>query len=64
MTDKLMVVDDEEDLLDVLVKLFEYHGIETITSSNPIHALHLFEVERPQVVLSDFPLNKLYFQIN
>ena len=56
MTDKLLIVDNESNILEVLAGFLETKSYQIFTSQNPINALHIFKTEKPQVVLSDLKL--------
>lgn len=53
---RLLVVDDEESILETIKQIFKDTGIEVLTAANPIHALHIFKTQHPQVVLMDLNL--------
>lgn len=54
---RLLVVDDEESILDIIRDIFEdIDSIEILTATNPINALHIFKTQHPQVVLMDLNL--------
>ena len=56
MNKKLLVVDDNREILSIIKEALIEKDITIFTSENPIHALHIFFVERPQIVLSDLKL--------
>lgn len=53
---RILVVDDEEVIRDVLQTLLEKEGCETRAASDGAEALELFEAEPPDVVLLDLML--------
>jgi len=53
MGDKILVVDDERDIRDVLSSFLEEKGYEVILASNGEEALELVERVNPQVILLD-----------
>ena len=53
MRDKILVVDDERDIRDVLSSFLEEKGYEVILASNGEEALELVERVNPQVILLD-----------
>jgi CheY-like chemotaxis protein len=55
MADKVLVVDDELEIRDVLSKFLTEEGYEVIEASNGEEAIELAERENPQVILLDNP---------
>lgn len=53
---KILVVDDEQDVLIYLSTLFEDHGFDTITAENGIEALKLATSERPDLITLDITM--------
>ena len=53
---KVLIVDDDPAYLDSLQQTLESDGIIVFTSRNPVHALHTFEMEKPQIVICDLNL--------
>ncbi len=56
---KLMVIDDEQGVCDLLKKLFEPEGYEVKTESDAIKALECVEKERPDLILLDIKMPKI-----
>lgn len=56
MIKKLLVVDDDRPIIDIIAAFFRATDVQVFTSQHPIDALRIFDVERPQVVLSDLKL--------
>ncbi len=50
---KILVVDDEENILEILALLLERGGYEVITAGSPAEALKLLETQRPNLIISD-----------
>ena len=53
---KIMVVDDEESVCLLLRKLFEGEGYKVITETDPIKAIELVKVDRPDCMLLDIKM--------
>ena len=53
MGDKVLVVDDEWEIRDMLRRFLEEQGYEVILASNGEEAIELAEKENPQVILLD-----------
>ena len=53
---KLLVVDDEIDILEVTKRFFKKRGIDVSTASDGNEALRLIKDEKPDFVLLDFNL--------
>ena len=53
MADKVLVVDDEWEIRDVLSKFLTEEGYEVLEASNGEEAIELAERENPQVILLD-----------
>ena len=51
---KLLLVDDEPDLLELLVMQFELDGYICFSAKNGQEALDCIEAEQPHLILSDF----------
>jgi DNA-binding NtrC family response regulator len=50
---KILVVDDELDVLDLMKELFENRGYQPLTATNGIEALKIVREEEPDMVISD-----------
>jgi len=53
---KILVVDDEQDVLFYLSTLFEDNGFDTITAENGIEALELAKSELPDLITLDITM--------
>ena len=56
MADKVLVVDDEWEIRDLLSRFLAEEGYEVILASNGEEALELAEKEEPQVILLDIKM--------
>jgi DNA-binding response OmpR family regulator len=50
---RILVVDDDHDLVDLLALSFRYRGMEPLTAHNAGTALHLFKEKHPDLVMLD-----------
>ena len=50
---KILIVDDEADLLSVLVARFGREGFEVLTSDNGSDAIEIVRAHRPDVIIMD-----------
>lgn len=53
MKTKILVVDDELDVLDLMKELFESRGYQPLTATNGVEALKVVREEEPDMVISD-----------
>lgn len=53
MKKKILVIDDQEDLLELTRRLLQSNGYEAVTSSDGTNALNLIKKELPHLVLMD-----------
>ncbi len=53
---KILVVDDEQDVLIYLSALFEDNGFDTITAENGIEALNMAKSEYPNLITLDITM--------
>jgi putative two-component system response regulator len=51
---KVLVVDDDPVVRDLLTNFLHRHGVECITSENAMQALELFDQHQPKLVISDW----------
>ncbi|MCP4757812.1 MAG: response regulator [Proteobacteria bacterium] len=56
MTEKVLIVDDEEDVLIYLSALFQEHDFETITALDGKSAFSMAKSERPQLITLDITM--------
>jgi two-component system response regulator VicR len=56
---KIMVVDDEPDLLEVVKLILESDGYQVVTASSGQEALNIIEKEKPDLVLLDIIMPKM-----
>jgi CheY-like chemotaxis protein len=56
---KILVVDDEPDIVRVVVKIMESRGHDVITAPDGFIALELIQEEKPDVVILDLNLPKM-----
>lgn len=56
---KILVVDDEPDIVRVLVKIFEHRGHEVTTASDGQHALEAVAKQHPDVIILDLNLPRV-----
>jgi len=59
MTCKIMIVDDEEQILSALETFLSLRGYEAVTSSNPTEALERIEFEKFHLVLLDINMPQM-----
>ncbi len=53
---KVLVVDDEPDSLDVVMRVLRYHGATVYTASNGAEALDIMKEVQPTLILSDLSM--------
>ena len=53
MKTKILIVDDELDVLDLMKELFESRGYLPLTATNGVEALKIVREEEPDMVISD-----------
>ena len=56
---KILVVDDDKEILFSMSKLLEYDGFHVIQAKNGIEALEQFEKEKPDLIILDIMMPKL-----
>lgn len=59
MSRKILIVDDEKDLVDVMRSCFEYEGWLVETADNGLEALKKCSIFSPDVILSDINMPKM-----
>lgn len=50
---KILIVDDEEDVRDMLDELFRIEGYDTVTASNGKEGLDIYKKFSPELVITD-----------
>jgi response regulator RpfG family c-di-GMP phosphodiesterase len=50
---KILVIDDEQQILDLVCEILVHHGFEVISATNGKQGLELFEHEKPTVIMTD-----------
>lgn len=53
---KLLIVDDDSVILNLLKDFFVKKGVIVFISKDPVQALEIFMAEKPQIILSDLKL--------
>jgi DNA-binding response OmpR family regulator len=53
---KILFLDDEKDIVEVLAKIFSMHGFTTFEAINSDEALEIFNRENPQICVFDIYL--------
>ena len=56
---KLLIVDDEAEICDMLSRHFRYHGYDVETAENGFEALDILDRASYQVVISDIAMPKM-----
>ncbi|NWJ48142.1 MAG: response regulator [Chloroflexi bacterium] len=56
---KIMVVDDDLSVLEVIKNALTRKGFKVVTNDNPINALTLILYERPDLILLDYKMPEL-----
>jgi len=59
MQEKILVVDDDPDILDVLTMILESKGYQVITARDGIEALAKLEAEKPDLMILDLLMPKM-----
>ena len=58
MGKKILIVDDEDDVITFLKTLFEREGYDTVTASDGVDALKVVESENPDLITLDLQMPK------
>lgn len=58
MAKKILIVDDEEDIIIFLDTLFKRAGFETITARNGVDAFEVLKQEKPDLITLDLQMPK------
>lgn len=56
---KIIVIDDEEEICNILKSFFEPRGYVVMTETDPLKGLELVKCERPDCVLLDIKMPKI-----
>ncbi|MBI4411034.1 MAG: response regulator [Deltaproteobacteria bacterium] len=53
---RILIIDDNTDLLEVLNEVFEEHNFECLFATTPLEGLKLATLEKPDIILLDLML--------
>ncbi len=56
---RILVVDDEPEVTDVLIRILKGNGFEAWAANNPLETLERAKAIRPDLILLDFDMPKL-----
>lgn len=59
MREKILVIDDDPDILDALTMILESKGYQVITARDGIEALAKLEAEKPDLMILDLLMPKM-----
>ena len=59
MPDKILVVDDDPDILDALTIILESQGYQVVTARDGIEALASLKAEKPRLMILDLLMPKM-----
>jgi len=59
MGEKILVVDDDPDILDVLTMILESQGYHVVTAQNGVEGLAQIEAEEPDLMVLDLLMPKM-----
>lgn len=59
MKERALIVDDDPELLGILRKYLENHGLETISAANGAEALAVAPSRRPDVIITDVEMPRM-----
>lgn len=59
MKERALIVDDDAELLDILRKYLENHGIETLTAANGAEALAAAPSGKPDIIITDVEMPRM-----
>jgi len=59
MAEKILVVDDDSDVLDALTMVLESRGYQVITAQDGIEGLACLKVEKPDLMILDLLMPKM-----
>ena len=58
-TNKILIVDDDENIVELIRLYFEKEGFATVTANNGLKALELFKSESPSIVILDIMMPEM-----
>lgn len=53
---KILIADDDSDLVEMIAQLLEFHGYETISAGEGVRAIELAHREKPSLILLDLKM--------
>ncbi len=59
MSTKILVVDDDPDILEAISLILEAHGYQVVTARDGIDGLHQLKEEKPDLMILDLMMPKL-----
>ena len=59
MKRKILIVEDEKDILKMLSEVFHFEGYEVLCSSDGEEALRIIRIENPDIILLDLQIPKV-----
>jgi two-component system alkaline phosphatase synthesis response regulator PhoP len=59
MSTKILVVDDDPDILEAISLILEAHGYQVVTARDGIDGLHQIKEEKPDLMILDLMMPKL-----
>jgi DNA-binding response OmpR family regulator len=59
MSTKILVVDDDPDILEAISIILEAHGYQVVTARDGIEGLHQLKEEKPDLMILDLMMPKL-----
>jgi len=59
MSTKILVVDDDPDILEAISLILEAHGYQVVTARDGVDGLHQIKEEKPDLMILDLMMPKL-----
>ncbi len=59
MSEKILVVDDDPDILDAVTMILESQGYQVVTAQNGLEGLAKIEAEKPDLMILDLLMPKM-----
>ncbi|UCH19756.1 MAG: response regulator, partial [Deltaproteobacteria bacterium] len=56
---KILVIDDEQHILDLVCEILAHHGFEVISATDGKQGMKLFEQEKPTVIMTDINMPEI-----